>query len=72
MKKEKGREYAVSLVKALKTGTFLKDYRTNHGPDFAEGLEGLHRQRFQTYMGSCGCFLMDQRIIESGSGDYNG
>ncbi|EOS22712.1 hypothetical protein C806_03324 [Lachnospiraceae bacterium 3-1] len=70
MKKRMGNEYGRKLVTELKTGVFQKDYRTNHGPDFAEGLEELHRYRFRVYLGSCGRFLMDERIAADRSEYY--
>ncbi|MDE6969989.1 MAG: hypothetical protein K2P69_09560 [Eubacterium sp.] len=63
--------YGKKLVTALETGAFQKDYRTNHGPDFTDGLEELHRYRFRVYLGSCGRFLMDERIAAGRSG-YHG
>lgn len=59
---EKARECGIKLVIGLKDGTFEKNYRPNHGSDFTRGLEELYRYRFNCYMGSCGCFLMDARM----------
>lgn len=59
---ETGRVNGELLVKRLKSDEFKKDFRPNHGTDFTEGMEGLHRYRFATYLGSCSCFLMDQRL----------
>lgn len=71
MKKRIENGYGRKLVTALENGTFRKDYRTNHGPDFTEGLEELHKYRFHVYLGSCGRFLMDERIA-AGRGEYYG
>ena len=68
---EIGRKNGELLVEQLKSGKFKKDFRPNHGTDFTGGLEGLHRYRFATYLGSCSCFLMDCRIRQSRS-EYNG
>ena len=59
------------LVYSLSDGTFKKNYRPNHGPDFSKGLEDLHRYRFNMYLGSCGCFLMEKRL-EGRKGGYCG
>ncbi|MDE7445435.1 MAG: hypothetical protein K2N15_07030 [Lachnospiraceae bacterium] len=63
------------LVQSLSDGTFKKNYRPNHGPEFTRGLEELHRYRFNMYLGSCGCFLMEKRLekkLESRKGGYCG
>ena len=57
------------LVEELLNETFKKNYRPNHGPDFTGGLEDLHHYYFEKYLSSCGCFLMDMRIVRS---DYCG
>jgi hypothetical protein len=57
------------FVEELKNGEFKKNYRPNHGPDFTGGLEGLHLHFFKAYMSSCGCFLMDQRLVRE---EYHG
>ena len=59
------------LVESLADGTFVKNYRTNHGPDFTKGYEELYRYRFNSYVGSCGCFLMNKRLENKGS-EYRG
>lgn len=59
---ELGHRRGEKLVKALKDGTFKKNYKTNHGTDFTKGREELHRNRFNNYLVSCGCFLMDNRL----------
>lgn len=59
------------LVQSLADGTFKKNYRPNHGPEFTRGLEELHRYRFNMYLGSCGCFLMEKRL-EGRKGGYCG
>ena len=59
------------LVESLKNGTFVKNHRTNHAPDFDKGYEDLYRNRFVSYLGSCGCFLMDRRLETKGR-EYRG
>lgn len=53
------------FVDELLNGEFKKNYRPNHGPDFTGGLEDLYLYCFDKYMSSCGCFLMDKRLVRS-------
>ena len=57
------------FVEQLRSGEFKKNCRPNHGPDFTEGLEEQHRHTFNQYMSSCGCFLMDMRLVRR---EYHG
>lgn len=59
------------LVDMLKDGSFVKNHRPNHAPDFDKGYEELYRARFVSYLGSCGCFLMDGRLNARGR-EYRG
>ena len=54
--------YAGSLLTRMKDSTFPKDYLVNHGVDFTGGPEQLSRERFGTYISSCGYLLMEDRI----------
>lgn len=51
------------LAEELQSGKFRKNHRPNHGPNFTGGLEDFYRYTFKKYLSSCGCFLMDSRII---------
>lgn len=62
---------AAKLVSDLNEGKFRKNHRTNHEADFTGGLEDLHRYEFNSYLGSCGCFLMDMRLNDRRR-DYHG
>ena len=58
------------LVELLETGKIKQDRRPNHGVDFVEGPEELHRYLFNSYMSSCSSFLLDRRIAERGNVYY--
>jgi len=60
---QKGRE----LAGALKEGKFPKNHISNHKEDFTRGNEELCRYRFNTYIGSCGYFLMENRLRQNRS-----
>lgn len=68
---EKGMLYGKALVDRIEDGSFYKEFRTNHGLDFTGSLEQLHKYRFVTYMGSCGCYLLNSRVA-SRKGEYFG
>lgn len=57
------------FVEQLQSGEFKKNYRPNHGPDFTGGLEEQYQYAFNQYMSSCGCFLMDKRLVRR---EYHG
>lgn len=57
------------FVEELLNGSFKKNYRSNHGSDFTEGLEDLYAYYFSKYIRSCGCYLMD---ISVQRGEYHG
>lgn len=59
-----GSQFALELLEDIMTGKIVKDCMVNHSDEFNGGVEDLHRKRFQTYLGSCGCYLMDRRIHE--------
>jgi len=60
--KRMGQEFAEKLLKDMEQGIIQKDCMTNHFKDFTGGMEGLHRDRYRSYMSSCGCYLMDLRL----------
>lgn len=64
-KSDEGRQFALDFYNDIKYGRILKDCMMNHSDDFTRGMEKLHRNRFITYLGSCGCFLMDKRLAVS-------
>ena len=66
-----GRQFAIELLEDIMTGKIVKDCMINHSDEFTGGLEDLHRKRFQTYLSSCGCYLMDRRICKCEEG-YSG
>ena len=51
------------FVEELQSGEFKKNHRPNHGSNFTGGLEDFYAYTFKKYLSSCGCFLMDSRII---------
>lgn len=51
------------FVEELQSGEFKKNYRPNHGPNFTGGLEDFYLYTFKKYLSSCGCFLMDMRMV---------
>ena len=55
-------QFASDFLNDLKTGEIEKECMTNHFQEFSEGLEDLHKDRFCTYLKSCGCFLMNRRL----------
>lgn len=57
------------FAEKLQSGEFKKNFRSNHGPDFTGGLEEQYRYSFNQYMSSCGCFLMDMRLVRR---EYHG
>ncbi|MDE6252007.1 MAG: hypothetical protein K2M78_05110 [Lachnospiraceae bacterium] len=63
-KERLGREKGEKLIAAIKEGKIKKDNRTNHGKDFYEGYEQLHKERFHRYLGSCSRYLDNQRLKE--------
>lgn len=67
-KKDEGRQFAMELLDDMKSGRIEKDCMVNHSDDFTGGMEKFHRKRFHTYLGSCGCYLMDRRLAESEEG----
>ena len=67
-KKDAGRQFAMEFLDDIKLGRILKDCMVNHSDDFTGGMEKLHRKRFNTYLSSCGCYLMDRRLDESEEG----
>lgn len=60
--KRMGQEFAEKLLKDMEQGIIQKDCMTNHFKDFTGGMEALHRDRYRSYMSSCGCYLMDLRL----------
>lgn len=68
---EMARRNGQKLVDSLMDGSFVKNHRPNHAPDFDKGYEDLYRNRFVNYLGSCGCFLMDRRLDARGR-EYRG
>lgn len=71
MRSEVAHRNGKKLVDSLKDGSFVKNHRPNHAPDFDKGYEELYRTRFVNYLGSCGCFLMDKRLGTKGR-EYRG
>lgn len=66
-----GRQFAIEFLNDIKHRRIMKDCMINHSEDFTGGMEELHRKRFNTYLGSCGCYLMDRRLNEL-EGGYRG
>ena len=64
-----GKTQGELFVDQLQSGEFKKNFRPNHGPDFTGGLEEQYRYIFNQYMSSCGCFLMDMRLVRR---EYHG
>lgn len=60
--KRMAQEFAEKLLKDMEQGTIQKDCMTNHFEDFTGGMEELHRERYRSYLNSCGCYLMDLRL----------
>lgn len=58
----KARQFADDFLNDLKTGKFNEKVHKESFQDFSEGLAELHRDRFCTYLKSCGCFLMNRRL----------
>lgn len=65
-----GSQFAMELLEDMTTGKIVKDCMVNHSDEFTGGMEELHRKRFQVYLGSCGCYLMDRRIRECEEGYF--
>ena len=64
---EKAKLNSERLIQQLQSGEFKKNCRPNHAPDFSGGAEELYRYRFNKYLGSCSCFLMDKRLKDRGT-----
>lgn len=69
--KELANEFAERLLKDIEQGVIQKECMTNHSKDFTGGMEKLHRDRYCSYLSSCGCYLMDLRIKDKEE-DYHG
>ena len=65
-----GSQFAMELLEDMMTGKIVKDCMVNHSDKFNSGMEALHRKRFQVYLGSCGCYLMDRCIREREEGYF--
>ena len=65
-----GSQFALELLEDIMAGRIVKDCMVNHSDEFTGGMEDLHRRRFQTYLSSCGCYLMDRRICECEEGYF--
>ncbi|MCM1044870.1 MAG: hypothetical protein NC417_05125 [Candidatus Gastranaerophilales bacterium] len=57
--------FALEFLSDIQNGIIAKECMTNHSENFTGGMEDLHRERFNVYLSSCGCFLMDNRIRKS-------
>lgn len=69
--KTMAQEFAEKLLKDMEQGIIQKDCMTNHFKDFTGGMEELHRDRYRSYLSSCGCYLMDLRL-KNMEEDYHG
>lgn len=67
----RAQEFAEKLLKDIEQGIIQKDCMTNHFKDFTGRMEELHRDRYRSYLSSCGCYLMDLRL-EDMEEDYHG
>lgn len=63
--------FAEKLLRDIEQGVIQKECMTNHFRDFTGGMEKLHRERYRSYLSSCGCYLMDLRIKDM-EDDYYG
>ena len=61
-KENKAGQFAKEFLNDLKTGKIKEEYITSYSHEFSEGLEEVHRDKFCTYLKSCGCFLMNRRL----------
>lgn len=61
---DRGHQFAMEFLNDIKKGTIKKDCMVNHSYDFTGGMENLYRDRFNMYLSSCGCYLMDMRLHE--------
>ena len=62
MKETANKTNGKKFVEELRNGTFKKNYRPNHGPDFTGGWEGIYSNCFIEYVSSCSCYLMNHRM----------
>ena len=60
--KNNANQFASGFLSDLKAGRIKKECMTNHFQEFSAGLGELHRDRFSTYLKSCGCYLMNRRL----------
>lgn len=67
-KKVESRQFAAELLDDIKFGRIEKDCMVNHSDNFTGGMEKYHRKRFNLYLSSCGCYLMNRRLYESEEG----
>lgn len=71
MNREMGYEYGNRFVKMIMDGTIYKDCMPNHADEFTGGNEAYHLKLFESYLGSCACYMMDKRL-EADRREYNG
>lgn len=71
MMQKTGYEYGCRLIEMIMDGTICKDSMPNHADEFTGGKESYYYDLFESYMGSCGCYMMDMRL-EANRREYNG
>lgn len=55
-------ERSALFIKKIMDGTIPKRFLINHGEDYTAGAEDIACVRFNRYIGSCSCLLMNNRI----------